>query len=51
MVVPGFRLPHLPRLRVGAGHPTSFEVAAILLAARALLPLAAMLGAAALLGP
>jgi len=58
MPAPAFRLtdllPHLPGLpRLGAGglcRPTSFERAAFLLTARALLPLAAVLGAGALIG-
>ena len=43
-------LPSLPRPERGLYHPTSFERAALLLTARALLPLAAVLGAGALMG-
>jgi len=54
MPAPAFRLtdllPALPRLERGLYHPTSFERAALLLTARALLPLAAVLGAGALMG-
>ncbi|HEY8926828.1 MAG TPA: hypothetical protein VIU64_20735, partial [Polyangia bacterium] len=54
MPAPAFRLadliPGLPRLERGFYHPTSFERAALLLTARALLPLAAVLGAGALMG-
>ena len=54
MPAPAFRLadllPGFPRLERGFYHPTSFERAALLLTARALLPLAAVLGAGALTG-
>jgi hypothetical protein len=47
MFAPGVRLP-LP-FPFRAGRPTSFQVTALLLAGRALLPLVALLGAAVLL--
>jgi hypothetical protein len=47
MFAPGVRLP-LP-FPFRAGRPKSFQVTALLLAARALLPLVALLGAAVLL--
>jgi hypothetical protein len=47
MFAPGVRLP-LP-FQPRSGRPKSFQVTALLLAARAMLPLVALLGAALLL--